>query len=188
MSHAANRVPLRDTPHLYGTMTRALHWMMAVLILWQFGGMGLREVFGRQPWLAPIVGSHAPVGAILFVLVVLRALWALSNRRNRPAHGGGLLGRAATAGHGLLYLLMLVIPTLGLLRAWGSDRGFAPFGIPLFSPKSPEIEWTGALAGAFHGELAWLLLAAMAGHVAMVGVHQAMWRDGTLARMAGRRG
>lgn len=188
MSHAADRVPLRDTPRLYGTVTRALHWAMAALILWQFAGMALREIFGRQPWLSPIVGSHAPVGTILFVLVLLRALWALANRRNRPAHGGGLLGRAAAAGHALLYLLMLAVPALGLLRAWGSDRGFAPFGIPLFAPKSPEVAWTDALAGALHGELAWLLLALIAGHVVMVGIHQAMWRDGTLARMAGRRG
>lgn len=187
MSHAAPRVPLRDTPQLYGTVTRALHWTMAALILWQFAGMGLRAIFGRQPWLSPLVGSHALVGTILFVLVVLRALWALTNRHNRPHHGGGTIGRAAAAGHGLLCLLMLVIPALALLRAWGSDKPFALFGIQIFSAKTPEIEWTGALAGALHGELAWLLLALIAGHVAMVGIHQAMWRDGTLARMAGRR-
>ena len=33
-----------------------------------------------------------------------------------------------------------------------------------------------------------LLLLLIAGHVLMVGVHEGMWRDGTLARMAGRRG
>lgn len=188
MSNAAARVPLRDTPRIYGKVTRLLHWAMAALILWQFLGMGLRAVFGRQEWLAPLVGSHAPVGTALFVLVILRGLWAWSNRRNRPAHGGGVLGRAATAGHGLLYLLMLAIPGLALLRAWGSDRVFAPFGFEIFSAKSPEVEWTGAIAGALHGELGWVLMAVVAGHVLMVGLHQAMWRDGTLARMAGRQG
>lgn len=188
MRHAAPRVPFRDTPQVYGQVTRILHWTMAALILWQFLGMGLRAVYGRQDWLAPFVGSHAPVGTALFVLVILRALWALANRSNRPAHEGGLLGRAATAGHALLYLLMLVIPGLALLRAWGSDRVFAPFGFQIFSAKTPEVEWTGNLAGALHGELGWFLLALVAGHVLMVGLHQAMWRDGTLARMAGRRG
>ncbi|WP_374302406.1 cytochrome b [Paracoccus sp. (in: a-proteobacteria)] len=183
----ATRVPLRDTPQVYGKISRVLHWTMAVLILWQFFGMGLRAIFGRQDWLAPFVGSHAPVGTVLFVLVILRALWALANRRNRPAHDGGLLGKAATAGHALLYALMLAIPGLALLRAWGSDRAFAPFGFQIFSAKTPEVEWTGNLAGALHGELGWFLLAVIAGHVLMVGVHQAMWRDGTLARMAGRR-
>lgn len=191
MRHAdmpVSRVPLRDTPQVYGTVSRLLHWTMAALILWQFLGMGLRAVFGRQDWLAPLVGSHAPVGTILFVLVVLRGAWALWNRRNRPAHGGGWLGRAAGAGHGLLYLLMLAVPALALLRAWGSDRAFAPFGFEVFAARTPPVEWTGALAGALHGELGWFLLALVAGHVLMVGLHQAMWRDGTLARMAGRRG
>lgn len=185
---SAGRVPLRDTPRVYGIISRALHWTMAALILWQFLGMGLRAIYGRQDWLAFFVGSHQPMGTVLFVLIVVRAVWAVSNRRNRPAHGGGLMGMAATAGHGLLYALMLAIPALGLLRAWGSDRVFAPFGVPIFSAKQPPVEWTGALAGALHGELGWVLLAVIAGHVAMVGVHQAMWRDGTLARMAGRRG
>lgn len=187
MSHIPLRVPLRDTPHVYGAVTRILHWLMAALILWQFLGMGLRAIYGRQDWLAPFVGSHAPVGAALFVLVILRVLWALANRRTRPAHGDGWQGRAAAAGHALLYLLMLAIPSLGLLRAWGSERGLTLFGAQIFAPKSPPVEWTAALAGALHGELAWLLLAVVAGHVAMVGVHQAMWRDGTLKRMAGRR-
>lgn len=191
MSHThapASRVPLRDTPLVYGRVTRALHWTIAGLILWQFLGMGLRAIHGRQDWLGFFVGSHQPVGTVLFVLIVLRAVWALSNRRNRPAHGGGLPGATATAGHALLYLLMIAIPALGLLRAWGSDRVFAPFGFQIFSARTPVVEWTGKLAGALHGELAWLLLAVIAGHVLMVGVHQAMWRDGTLARMAGRRG
>lgn len=182
------RALMRDTPRAYGAVTRFLHWTMAALILWQFLAMGLRLVYGRQPWLSPIVASHQPVGTILFLLVLLRIAWAIANRGNRPAHGDGMLGLAARAGHGLLYLLMLVVPSLGLLRAWGSDRPFAPFGFEIFSAKTPPIEWTGALADALHGELAWTLLVLIAGHVAMVGVHHAMWRDGTLARMAGRRG
>ena len=44
-----------------------------------------------------------------------------------------------------------------------------------------------ATCSVMHGEGAWLLLALIAGHVAMVGLHEA-WRDGTLARMAGGRG
>ena len=43
-----------------------------------------------------------------------------------------------------------------------------------------------APANAAHGLLAWTLLALIAGHVAMVLLHRFLWRDGTLARMAGR--
>lgn len=184
---ASPRLPLRDTPQAYGLVTRALHWSIAALILWQFLGMGLRLAFGRQPFVGFFVGTHQPVGAVLFLLIVLRILWALANRHNRPGHGKGPLGLAARAGHGLLYVVMGAVPALGLLRAWGGGRPFAPFGILVFPGRETPIAWTQSLADALHGELAWLLGLMVLGHVVMVGLHEGMWRDGTLARMAGRR-
>lgn len=179
-------LPWRDTPALYGRVTRLLHWAIAALILWQFVGMGLRELLGRTPVVAVFVGSHQKVGTVLSVLILLRLLWALTNRSNRPAHGGGLVGAAARLGHLALYAVMALVPTAALLRAWGSDKPFAPFGFEIFSAKAPAVGWAVGFGEALHGEAAWLLLALIAGHVLMVAVHQGLWRDGTLSRMAGR--
>ncbi|MFT3691278.1 cytochrome b [Paenirhodobacter sp.] len=121
----------------------------------------------------------------LFVLIVLRLIWAVANRRQRPAHGAGLQGLAARLGHLALYLLMLVVPGVALLRAWGSERAFALFSVAIFPARAEAVEWTVALAGALHGELSWVMAVLILGHVVMVGLHQAMWRDGTLSRMAG---
>lgn len=183
----SRHLPLRDTPDLYGRITRLLHWGIAVLILWQFLGMGLKLIFGRQPFVGFFVGLHQPVGAILFVMILLRVIWAVSNRKNRPAHGHGLIGIASRIGHLLLYTLMLVIPALGMLRAYGSDRPFAPFGFHIFPAQNPPVDWAVNLADSLHGELAWIMAVMVLGHVLMVAVHEAMWRDGTLDRMAGRR-
>lgn len=187
MINRTSPLPLRDTALVYGRITRLLHWSIAALLMWQFLGMGLRLIFGRQPFVSFFVGSHQAVGTALFGLIVLRVIWALTNRSNRPAHGEGLKGRAAQAGHGLLYALMLIVPGVALLRAWGSDRVFAPFGFQIFAAQEPPVQWTLSLAGALHGELGWVMAVLIAGHVVMVGVHEGMWRDGTLARMAGRR-
>lgn len=184
--HAAT-LPFRDTRAVYGRLTRLLHWSIAALVGWQFLGMGLRLLLGRTPLVGFFVGSHQKVGSVLFLLIVLRIGWALANRANRPDHGPGLLGAAATAGHLVLYLVMLTVPGAALLRAWGSERVFAPFGFPVFPAQMPEIGWAVGIGDALHGELAWVMLALIAGHVAMVGIHESMWRDGTLARMAGRR-
>ncbi len=180
-------LPLRDTPQVYGLVTRALHWSIAALILWQFLGMGLKLIFGRQPVVSFFVGTHQPVGTVLFVLIALRIFWALANRRNRPRHAGGPLGLAARIGHVLLYAVMAIVPAVALLRAWGGERAFTPFGIPVFPAREVPVAWTQSLAGALHGELAWLLGLMILGHIAMVGLHERMWRDGTLARMAGWR-
>ncbi len=180
-------LPWRDTERVYGQVTRLLHWSIAALMLWQFLGMGLRAVLGRTPLVSFFVGSHQPVGTVLFLLIVLRVGWALANHGRRPDHGPGFQGLAARLGHLALYLVMVVMPVAALLRAYGGERAFAPFGFEIFPAQQPPIVWMVSAGEALHGELAWLLLALIAGHVVMVGVHEGMWRDGTLARMAGRR-
>ncbi|QCO66793.1 cytochrome b [Luteimonas yindakuii] len=174
-----------DTPQRYGLVTRMLHWTMAALLSWQFAGMAVKNIVGRHPLTAFMVGSHKPIGTLLLLLVLLRGAWGLSQWARRPPHPRSLLGRGAAAGHALLYALMAYIPAVALLREAGSGRGFAPFGIPVFAATGQKIEWMLAPANLSHGVLAWTLCALIVGHVLMVALHQLWMRDGTLARMAG---
>lgn len=178
---------LRDDPQYYGSVSRLLHWGMALLFLWQFTGMALKLVLGRVPLMAFWVGTHASVGTLLLVLLLLRAAWALVEMRHRPPYERNLLGRLALLGHVALYLLMLVVPTLALLRMIGSGRGVKLFGRQLQAPGGEKIDWMVAPAELLHSTLAWLLLALIAGHIAMVFVHRIAWGQDLLARMAGRR-
>ncbi|MFE3836167.1 cytochrome b [Pseudogemmobacter sonorensis] len=180
------QIEIFDRPAAYGLVTRLLHWSIAGLILWQFTGMILRGILGRHPVSGFFVGLHQPIGALLFVMILARILWALVNRRRRPPHGAGLIGLAARLGHFALYAVMLVVPLSALLRAFGQERAFAPFGITVFPARDEPVAWMVTLGDALHGEVAWLLLALILGHVAMVIVHEWLWRDRTLARMAGR--
>lgn len=174
-----------DSPARYGRISRWLHWGMALLLAWQFVGMGLRLALGRTPLVAVFVGSHASVGLLLMLLVLLRGAWALANHGRRPPHGPGWLGRAAAAGHAALYLLMVAVPLIALVRAYGSGRALVWFNtVPIFAagPKDEALTAPGVL----HGPLAWVLLALVAGHVAMVALHRWAWRDEVAQRMIGR--
>lgn len=178
--------PWLDSPDRYGRISRWLHWGMALLFAWQFIGMGLRLALGRTPVVSFFVGSHSSVGLLLLILVLLRGAWGLSNASRRPSHGAGWLGRAAAAGHGALYLLMVVVPLLAIVRAYGSGRAFIWFNtLPLWS-AGPKNEALIAPAEAAHGVLAWTLLALVGGHVAMVALHRWWWRDAVAQRMVGR--
>ncbi|MGX9964894.1 cytochrome b [Roseomonas sp. F4] len=179
-------VQWRDTPERYGLVSRLLHWLMAVILLWQFTGMILRLILGRTPLMGFWVGTHQSIGTVLLALILLRLAWAWSNRRRRPAPTRNLAGRAARMGHAALYGLMAVIPALGLLRAFGSGRGYAFFGHQLVPRTGQRIEWMAAPADLLHSKLAWLLLALILGHVVMALLHHFVWRDGLLLRMAGR--
>lgn len=159
---------------------------MALLFAWQFVGMGLRLALGRTPLVSFFVGLHASVGLLLFLLVLVRGAWGLANLSRRPPPGAGWLGRAARLGHGALYLLMFAVPALALVRAYGSGRAFVWFDtLPLLA-AGPKNEALVAPASLLHGPLAWLLLALVVGHVAMVLLHRWWWRDDVTARMFGR--
>ena len=147
-----------DTPRRYGLPSRVLHWTVALLMAWQFTGMAIKLILGKHPVSAFFVGTHGGLGALLFCLIVIRAGWALSNRRHRPAHDPGVVGLFARAGHLALYTLMLVVPALALLRAYGSGKGFSPFGLPLMPATGVKVDWMVAPANAIHGFLAWTLL------------------------------
>lgn len=174
-----------DSSTRYGLITRLLHWSIATLLAWQFAGMLIKITLGRHPVTAFMVGSHKPIGTLLMLLIAARALWAFSQWRRRPAHPPTLAGKAAAAGHAALYALMLYVPAVALLREYGGTRAFAPFGIPLFAERAQEISWMLAPANASHGLLAWVLLALIAGHVAMTALHHWWLRDDTLGRMTG---
>ncbi len=82
---------------------------------------------------------------------------------------------------------MILIPSLALLRAWGHQRAFAPYGIEIFPAREVPVNWAVQAGNLLHGELAWVLCGLVVGHVAMVALHSWLWRDGTLSRMAGPR-
>ena len=171
-----------DTPAGYGRISRLLHWLMALLFAWQFAGAILYVSIGDTALTRFVGGRHFDMGALLFLLVLLRGGWGLLNLRRRPPHPGRL-GRAARAGHAALYGMMLLVPALALLRQYGSGEAFAPFGIPLMPGFPGKIPWMMAPADLLHYWLGFLLLAMILGHVAMVFLHRWWWRDDVLGLM-----
>jgi len=175
---------LQDTSDRYGLVSRALHWGMMLLFAWHFFGVACRVLLGRDAPLASFMFStHRPMGTLLFALVVLRLAWVLVERRRRPAYADDLLGRVARIGHLALYVLMCLVPLLGLMRQYGSGRGFAPWGVPLMENTGVRVSWLMAPANAVHGLLGWLLLILITGHTVMALVHHFKLKDDTLRWM-----
>ncbi|GJE13765.1 cytochrome b [Methylobacterium longum] len=172
----------RDTPRRYGRISRGFHWVMAALFAWQFTGAMLYVTIGDTAVTRFVGGSHFTLGATLFVLVLLRGAWGFANLRRRPPHTGRL-GRAATIGHGVIYGLMIVVPSLALLRQYGSGKPFAPYGIPFMPGRDNKIAWMMVPGDLFHYWLAFVLLAVILGHAAMAVLHRILWKDDVLVRM-----
>ena len=170
---------LLDGKERYGQVSRLLHWGMAAILAWQFTGMILLAILGKTPLVKFFLGTHGNIGVLLLTLAVLRVIWALGNTSRRPA----AISTMAGLGHVALYGVLLMVPVLALIRSYGSGRAFAPFGIP-FWDASEKIEWMVDLGDMLHGELAWFLLAFIAGHIAMALWHRTVKRDRVWERMA----
>ena len=174
----------RDHRAGYGIISRTFHWTMAALFAWQFTS-ALCNQFAPETTLRNFFWSmHFNFGIILWCVVFLRGAWGLANLSRRPPYEGPRMQRwAAGTVHVALYALMVTVPSLALLRAYGSERGMRFFGQQVFDPRAEEIEPVVALGNALHGELGYTLLALVAGHIAMALWHGFVHRDGILQRM-----
>jgi cytochrome b561 len=96
-----------------------------------------------------------------------------------------LFQKAAAAGHGLLYLLTVAIPLVGLgafaLRGRPLDLGLFQIASPLEANRDLAEQVAG-----FHGALATILIVVVIGHALVALYHQFVLRDGLLERIRPR--
>jgi cytochrome b561 len=184
----------RDSASGWGWVTRALHWTMAALILYQLA-LGLRMV--RLDDLVArfaLTQVHKSWGVVIFALALFRVAWRLANRRPPlPAGMPAWQRRAAAVSHKALYVLMLLLPITGWLLASASpvqdllqmqNLAFGRIALPdPFIPGSDALDRT---FRTLHAGAAFALAAILAVHIAAALRHQFVDRDGLLARMLWR--
>ena len=174
-----------DDSERYGTVTRVLHWGMALLFAAQFLSALAHFALGRENALRQALWSYHPtLGTTLFLLVLLRGVWGLANLSRRPPHPGAL-GTAAVWGHVTLYALMIAVPLAKLIGAAGGTRPFSYLGVQVFPGQASQVGWMHAI-GEWHPTLGWLLALVILGHMSMALIwHRAIKEDGVVTRMTG---
>lgn len=172
----------------YPLALRVLHWLLAVLLMLQFG-LGLAAEHAVPPAIAGrLLAVHFPLGIVILCLMTLRlvlrlTLHAPAVQRDEPRWRQ----RVRSGVHAALYVLVLLLPISGhVIWVWmGADRHL-PGGweVPAFF-MPPEDETGRALAWYVHVYGAWLLLALMVLHVAAAFHRQWTRGDGFIARRMG---
>lgn len=165
-----------DDFYAYGTVSRALHWSMA---LGFFLMMATVIAFKIDEEYYSLMIYHKVLGVLLLVLGTFRLLWAMWNRKNRP-HSPILVKIA----HAILYVVMLFVPALGALRQYGSAKSPLEFAGITLIPAAPEkIQLFISLGNQWHEVMGYVLFVLMIGHIMMAVVHQ-MKGEKIINRMA----
>ncbi len=178
-------MPAHNSHKSFGWVSRALHWMMALMIL---GMLGFGTYLGRmEPALSNLwlYGLHKSFGITLLALALLRISW---HRVSPPpasltADIPDWQIRAARLTHSALYALMLAVPLSGWIAssATGIDTVFFTYlSLPAIAPISAIWE---DVFFAVHGILTKLLLLCILLHFAGALDRHFLRRDATLRRM-----
>jgi cytochrome b561 len=169
-------------PARYDSLTIALHWATAALVLLQFALAETWDFFPRPAHHLMIV-AHMSFGLILAAVFILRLAWRTRPDRIRFAAEPGLLGRAATGLHHLLYLLLGLEILLGILTRWTDNHPLSFFGLLIPSPFGTVSDAVGGAVVEIHDLTAWAIIVLAGLHAAAALYHHYYRRDDVLRRM-----
>ena len=170
----------------YSNAAVALHWITAVLVLFQIWlGLSFADM-PQGPQRGELFTWHKTIGATILILALVRLTYRLMNP---PPPFPPELPRwerlAAVWNHRLFYVLLIGLPIGGLIAVSGLTKG--PTTTLLGGVQIPVIpgisEQMGETAGEIHAALAWVLIVLLVLHVAAALKQQFFDRPG---RMSGR--
>ena len=175
--------PRSDWPAL----SKALHWLIAVLILvMAWLGLTMGDLPNGPDKIATYA-LHKSLGLSILALVALRLLWRLYAGAPAPLAGTPRWQeRIAALTHLALYALLLAMPLSGWLLNSAAGfplQWFGLFNLPALAGRDEALH---ALAGQVHELLFWALAALVVLHAAAALHHHLFLRDATLARMLPR--
>ncbi|MET0155634.1 MAG: cytochrome b [Rickettsiales bacterium] len=174
-------------PTRYNLPMRAMHWVMAALIVGMIAAGFLMEDIDSPMQRAKIYGLHKSFGILILGLAVMRVAIRAGSHTPGAAHPGTRFDRpmhlAASLAHFMLYGFMFLMPLSGW--AFSNAAGYAVsfFGewtVPTIIVKNEEAR---AFFRQCHSVGAFGLCGLVAAHVIAALCHQFVWRDGLIKRM-----
>ena len=174
---------LRNTPGSYGLLTRAMHWLTALLVLTAlpFGAYIARMEVTLDS--LKYFGWHKSAGLVVLALVALRIVWHRISPPPEVLGEGGWKDRLARRVHRGFYVLLVLMPLSGWFASSATGIDTVVFGtwtLPRIAPVSEAVADAGFRV---HGVLGLLLALTVALHIAGAVYRGVVVGDRTIARM-----
>jgi len=173
----------KNTLSSYGFVSKNFHWIMAVIILFNFTVGYLMGDLDKGPLRFFIFNLHKSLGILVLVLIILRLFWRLINLVPAPLSQNYLLNKLSKAVHYFFYFILLVMTFSGW--TYSSARGgpinvFGLFSVPALVEKNNEIA---KIAINIHTLSVYVFIAFVGLHILASLYHHYFLKDKTLKRM-----
>jgi cytochrome b561 len=166
----------------FGAIAQSLHWLTAILVLAAFmvaeGGPPSR-VYGAAN--AAALQLHESLGTTVFVLVLVRLLWRLFDRRPESPAMPGWMETASRVVQWALYALLVAVPATAIAGAVFGGHAVTVYGLGAIGPIS-STSFAAGLA-EIHGTLGDVMMWLAGLHAAAALYHHFLLRDRTLKQM-----
>jgi cytochrome b561 len=176
---------VRTEPDRFSDLQRALHWLIAIMVLAQLF-IGLSMATTLQPRFLTLISIHKPLGIAILALALLRL--GVRLRLGAPPLPDDLPRAqvlAAKLSHVVLYALLIAMPLVG----WGMQSAggypvvlYGSLHLPAILPHDDQLH---AILRMTHIVLAYIFFVTILLHVAAALFHALIRRDGVFRAMAG---
>lgn len=180
---------MNNTQTHYGYISMFLHWLSALTIIGLFAlGYYMVDLTYYHEWYKTAPELHKSIGALLFILMIIRLLWRKKQLTPSPlASHSNVERKAGKLIHSVLYVLIFIIMITGYLISTADGRGIDVFKLFTIPSLGSFIENQEDIAGLVHQWLAYLLITLSLLHALAALKHHFIDKDNTLNRMIGRR-
>ena len=166
----------------YNNVARALHWMIAILILFNLFLGFAHDALPREWKVMPV---HKSIGLTVLALTLLRILWRLTHRApplpaEMPVWEKGM----AHATHFAFHAFMLAMPLTGWIMSSAGNRPlnwFFLFDIPKFAVSKDDA--IVGVSGEAHEIMGFVWAALIIVHILAALRHHFILKDNVLRRM-----
>lgn len=175
-----------NTSQTYGFVAKALHWLVALLVLLMLMiGIAMGVDYIPEGWHGWVYNLHKSLGIVVLFVMLTRLIWRLVNYQPPLPDSVPLLQRwLAWLNHWALYIALLIMPLSGWLMATAS--GHIPYFFWLFHWSFPLVGLNEQLASwmvSVHYYTAWVLGGLIMLHVLAALKHALIEKDGVVQRM-----
>lgn len=160
-------MPYRNTTIAYGSVTKWLHWIIALLVITLLAVGFFMDDITPDPTKFMVYNIHKLIGLTVLTLMLIRIVWTLGNKI--PPLPGPVAGWERVLLNTvkiLFYIVLVFMPLSGWIMTTAEGRAPHLFGLKLNAPGIPLDKHLADISSNIHAFLGWTILVLIGLHVA----------------------